>query len=67
MIHIIDAGEVTLDKLQADQIFIGMISMRELPKLHTNNFVDVLREAGVSANKCGGGEGREGGGGGGGG
>lgn len=46
-----DAGEtVTLDKLQADQIFIGMISMRELPKLHTNNFVDVLREAGMKKN-----------------
>jgi len=38
---------MTLENLQADEIFIGMIAMRERPKRHTNHFVEVLREAGI--------------------
>eukprot|EP01133_Synstelium_polycarpum_P009142 gene9142-10722_t len=41
------SSEDTLEQLQNDQIFIGMVGMRGLPKSHANHFVEVLRMAGV--------------------
>ncbi|KYR02932.1 putative transmembrane protein [Tieghemostelium lacteum] len=36
-----------LEQLQMNQIFIGMVGMKELPKSHANHFIEVLRNAGI--------------------